>query len=78
VTRNPITSAPTDSLQQCEQLMRENKIRRIPVVGKQGQCVGIVAHADIVLHDKSDGVGQMLAAISAPRDSVFAGTRAVG
>jgi CBS domain-containing protein len=77
MTRNPITCGPNDALQQCEQLMRENRIRRIPVVDKQGQCVGIVAQADIVLHDTPENVGQMLASISTPRDGVFVGARAV-
>ena len=77
MTRNPITCAPNDSLPHCEQLMRENRIRRIPVVDKQGQCVGIVAQADIVLHDSPENVGQMMAVISTPRDGVFVGARAV-
>lgn len=32
MTRNPTTCGPNDLLQQCEQLMVENRIRRIPVV----------------------------------------------
>jgi CBS domain-containing protein len=67
MTPNPITCAPDDQLQQCEDLMREHKVRRIPVVDKEGRCLGVVAQADIVLHDSSDGVRHVLAGISAPR-----------
>ena len=67
MTPNPITCAPDDQLQQCEDLMREHKVRRIPVVDKEGRCLGVVAQADIALHDSSDGVRHVLAGISAPR-----------
>lgn len=77
MTRSPVTCKADDSLQQCETLMRQNQIRRIPVVDPQGRCVGIVAQADVVLRDNSESVGQMLAGISRPRTGDFIGTRAV-
>jgi CBS domain-containing protein len=77
MTPNPVTCASNDQLQQCEDLMREHKVRRIPVVDKQGRCVGVVAQADIVLHDSSDGVCHMLAGISTPRTAGIAGSGAV-
>ena len=77
MTRNPITCGQNDSLPQCEQLMRENRIRRIPVVDKQGRCVGIVAQADIVLHENSEAVRKMLSAISTLRDGMLIGPHAV-
>jgi CBS domain-containing protein len=77
MTQNPVTCSPNDQIQRCEDLMREHKVRRIPVVDKQGQCVGIVAQADVVLHDNSDGVRHMLAGISTPRTVGIAGSGAV-
>lgn len=77
MSQNPITCSPNDPLQQCEDLMRERKVRRIPVVDRQGRCVGIVAQADIVLHDNSDNVHHMLAGISTPRTAGIAGSGAV-
>jgi CBS domain-containing protein len=77
MSQNPATCSPNDPLQQCEDLMREHKVRRIPVVDKQGRCVGIVAQADVVLHDNSDNVHHMLAGISTPRTAGIAGSVAV-
>jgi signal-transduction protein with cAMP-binding, CBS, and nucleotidyltransferase domain len=73
MTRNPVTCSASETLEQCEALMRDNKVRRIPVVDQRGSCVGIVAQADVVLRDTSDGVGQMLAAVSTPRTGGFVG-----
>jgi CBS domain-containing protein len=56
MTPNPVTCAPNDPLQRCENLMHEHKVRRIPVVDKQGRCVRVVAQPNIALHDRSDGV----------------------
>ena len=56
--------------------MREHRVRRIPVVDKQGRCIGVVAQADIVLRDNSDNVHHMLASISTPRTAGIAGSGA--
>ena len=77
MSQNPVTCSPNDPLRQFEDLMREHKVRRIPVVDKQGRCVGVVAQADIVLHDNSDDVHHMLAGISTPRTAGIAGSGAV-
>lgn len=64
MTRNPIICAPESTLEECEELMQEHQIRRIPVVDKQGRCVGIVAQADIALHAPAGVVAKTLAEIS--------------
>ena len=47
---SPIVSVrPQDSLEDCCNLMEQNKIRRIPVVDDAGKCVGIISLADIAL-----------------------------
>jgi len=64
MTRNPVTCAPENTLEDCEALMQEHQIRRIPVVDSQGRCVGIVAQADIALHAPNGIVAKTLAEIS--------------
>ncbi len=41
MTRNPITIDPETSLHDARQIMKENKIRRLPVM-KQGKLIGLV------------------------------------
>ena len=53
--RVPVTCQPDDTVEFCEELMRENQVRRIPVVDKRGRCVGIVAQADLALHAPAHG-----------------------
>jgi CBS domain-containing protein len=48
MTTTVVSCSPQDSVDKATELMRENQIRRIPVVDEQHQLVGIVALADIV------------------------------
>lgn len=64
MTRNLVTCAPENTLEDCEALMQEHQVRRIPVVDSQGRCVGIVAQADIALHAPAGIVAKTLAEIS--------------
>lgn len=48
MTTTVVSCSPQDSVDKATELMRENQIRRIPVVDEQHQLVGIVAMADIV------------------------------
>jgi len=64
MTRNPVTCAPEDTLEDCEALMQKHQIRRIPVVDNQWRCIGIVAQADIALHAPAGIVAKTLAEIS--------------
>ena len=45
-----VTVTPEMSVENCCQVMAENKIRRVPVVDERGACRGIVAQADIARH----------------------------
>ncbi len=47
MTGEVITVQADDSLDKCVRLMCENQIRRIPVVGEDGEIIGIVAQADL-------------------------------
>lgn len=47
MSKQPITVTPETSLMQATKMMKENKIRRLPVVDENGRLVGIVTDRDI-------------------------------
>ena len=47
MTRNPDCCAPDDDVSQVERLMSDRQIRRVVVVDDTGECVGIIAQADL-------------------------------
>ncbi|MGA8142988.1 MAG: CBS domain-containing protein [Candidatus Acidiferrales bacterium] len=60
----PVTCAPENTLEDCEKLMQNHQVRRIPVIDAQGRCIGMVAQADIALHAPAGVVAKTLAEIS--------------
>jgi CBS domain-containing protein len=48
MTTAVVTCTPNDSIEKATELMRENQIRRIPVVNEQRVLQGIVSMADVV------------------------------
>ena len=48
MTSNPVTITPETSVRDALQLMREKKIRRMPVLDSQGQLVGIISEKDLL------------------------------
>lgn len=48
MTRDPITVTPDTTVPDALRLMREKKIRRLPVVNSQGALVGIVSDKDLL------------------------------
>ena len=48
MTQPVVTCSPNDSVTKVTELMRENQIRRVPVVDEQGRLHGIVSMADVV------------------------------
>jgi CBS domain-containing protein len=66
MTPNPITCRSDDTLAVCESLMQTHAIRRLPVINDAGICIGMVAQADVVLHDNPQNVQRMLREISRP------------
>ncbi|MGA9350272.1 MAG: CBS and ACT domain-containing protein [Anaerolineae bacterium] len=48
MTKRPITTAPDTPIDDALKLMRESKVRRLPVVDKKGKLVGIVAEKDLL------------------------------
>jgi len=48
MTRNPVTVKDDTSLYDALKIMRENKVRRLPVLDKGGRLVGIVSEKDLL------------------------------
>lgn len=65
VTKNVTTCHPDDDLRKALQLMKEKQIRRIPVVNRHNDLVGIVSLADVARH-ATDEAGDVLTKVSMP------------
>jgi CBS domain-containing protein len=48
MTTAVVSASPQDALEKATELMRDNQIRRIPVIDEQRRLVGIVSLADVV------------------------------
>jgi acetoin utilization protein AcuB len=48
MTPRPVTVTPDTSIDQALQLMRSERVRRFPVLGKQGELVGIISEKDLL------------------------------
>ncbi len=48
MTQTPVTVTPDTSVSEALNIMRQHKVRRMPVVDKQGHLVGIVAEKDLL------------------------------
>lgn len=49
------TASEDDDVDRVMELMRENKVRRIPVVGRNEEIVGMIAQADIAREARDEG-----------------------
>ena len=85
VMGKPVVSCePEDDLVTVEKLMRDNKIRRVPVCDAAGKLVGVVSLSDIALESererragkdrliRSTEVAEILAMVSQPRSRAVA------
>jgi CBS domain-containing protein len=66
-SRDLISVAPDEGLEEAVQLMARHQVRRLPVV-ENGRLVGIVAQADIALSENEKKTGELVEAISAPSE----------
>lgn len=66
MTRVPVTCLPEDTLAECEELMRENQVRRIPVVNERGRCVGIVSQTELARYGTAAHFAATVRAIVEP------------
>lgn len=66
MTRDLVTCRPEQSLESCEKLMQVHQIRRIPVVDRDGRCIGILSQADVARCAQAERVQKTVAEISRP------------
>ncbi|HKD86370.1 MAG TPA: CBS domain-containing protein [Terriglobales bacterium] len=66
VSTDIVTCRDGENLDNCERLMQQHQLRRIPVVDGEGRCIGIVAQADLALKDKPEKVSKTVGEISKP------------
>jgi CBS domain-containing protein len=68
MTSTVVSCSSQDAVEKATELMRENQIRRIPVVDEQRRLVGIISMADIVgrANVKTTETHETLKSVSAP------------
>lgn len=64
-----VTVTPEMSMEDCCQVMEENKVRRVPVVDENGACCGIVAQADIAQYASKKETATVVKAVSMPNSA---------
>jgi CBS domain-containing protein len=69
ISLNPVACREGENLDNCERLMQEHQVRRIPIVDGDGRVIGIVSQADLALKDKPDNVAKTVAEVSKPQSS---------
>ena len=70
-----VTLGPDDDLDDALTLMAREQVRRLPVVVREGELVGVVSQADVAQSAKEKNVGEVVEAISrAPHGPRVAGT----
>jgi CBS domain-containing protein len=76
MTSAVVTCSPNDAVEKATELMKDNQIRRVPVIDEQGSLLGIVSMADLVgrgdvrtgeVHDTLKRVSAPAATPSKPR-----------
>jgi CBS domain-containing protein len=61
-----VTVTPETSLEDCCQVLEDNKVRRVPVVDESGACCGMVSQADIARHASKGETGKVVKKVSQP------------
>jgi CBS domain-containing protein len=59
-----VTVHPDQDLDEALQLMAHNQVRRLPVMGQDGQLVGVLAQADVAQEAQAAETGRMVEEIS--------------
>jgi CBS domain-containing protein len=69
MTKDPQCCHPGDDIAAVEQIMMMKQVRRVPVVDAKGNCVGMIAQADLALCDRAatdSEIGRVVERISEP------------
>ena len=61
-----VTIDPQQDLDEALRLMASNQVRRLPVVGRDGRLVGVLAQADVARESNEKQTGQLVEDISQP------------
>jgi CBS domain-containing protein len=69
ISMNPVACHESENLDDCERLMQERQVRRIPIVDGAGRVIGIVSLADLALKDRPEKVAKTVAEVSKPQSS---------
>jgi CBS domain-containing protein len=73
MSMNPFSCREAENLDDCERLMQERQVRRMPIVDGVGRVIGIVSLADLALRDKPEKVAKTVAEVSKPQSSAPVG-----
>lgn len=66
MTPSVVTVTPETSVDEAEEAMKSNQIRRLVVVDDEDRCVGILAQADLARHRPEGETGDVVEEISEP------------
>ena len=71
MTTRVVSCSPNDAVEKATELMRQNQIRRVPVVNEGGELQGIVSLGDVVERAaiKSTQTHETLKCVSVPTDA---------
>jgi CBS domain-containing protein len=68
MTRGPQSCSPDDDIRDVEKVMKEKKVRRVPIIDAAGHLVGIIAQADVAIRvGNEQELGELVEHISEPR-----------
>ena len=77
-SRDLVTLTPEDDLDDALALMAREQVRRLPIVARGDELVGVVSQADVAQTAKEKSVGEVVEAISrAPRGPRVAGSAGI-
>jgi CBS domain-containing protein len=69
MTRDPVTVRETSYLGEAEWIMREQQLRRLPVVDDKGNLVGYLAMGRVARTEELEEAGRLLRGVSGERPS---------
>lgn len=66
MTRDPMFCSVDDTVLQAARIMKDNQVRRLPVLNAERTVVGIVSLGDICTHAPQNVAGELIETISTP------------
>jgi len=78
MTTDPVTVRPDDNIKKAMERMKDNQVRRIPVVDKDECVLGIISQADIAREVGDEEVGEVVEDVSRSSKKANVFTRSRG